>query len=113
MSDTPPQFGTPGAGDPTFMQTLTNIVLSGCSMNSGVFTLMGKGVPTFEMRGPTQVIIMVDDGTYEIDVSYLGPPEKLTNPMNVPGFPPPPAPPPVSVPAMPPGPPDAPSKMSG
>jgi hypothetical protein len=61
------------AEDPTLVTTLVNMIMSGCQMNSGVFTLMGKGTPQFE-AGVTDLTIVLNDGTYVIGVSYQGPP---------------------------------------
>ena len=60
------------AEDPTLVQTLVNMVVSGCQMNASVFTLMGKGTPTFEPT-ETDLSIVLSDGTYTISVTYTGP----------------------------------------
>jgi len=88
-------------GDPTFITTLVNVILSGCSMNASTFGLMGKADPQFQVDGDV-VQIQVPEGIYTVTVAYAGP-GKLAKPMAVPGFPPPPAPPMVA--------PDTPSAM--
>jgi hypothetical protein len=61
------------AEDPTLTQTLVNMIVSGCQMNAGVFTLMGKGMPQFA-AADNSVLISLDDGMYTISVTYAGPP---------------------------------------
>lgn len=61
------------AEDPTLVQTLVNMIVAGCQMNANVFTLMGKGTPEFD-PSPTDLKIVLSDGTYTISVAYTGPP---------------------------------------
>jgi len=92
---------SPPSGDATFITTLVNVILSGCSMNASTFALMGKADPQFQVDGNV-VQIQVPEGIYTVTVAYAGP-GTLAKPMAVPGFPPPPAPPmaaPDTPPAM-------------
>jgi hypothetical protein len=90
----------PAVADPTFITSMVNMVLRGCTMSADVFEIMGKGSPLFEVSGDA-VKMQLPEGVYEIKVAYLGA-EALKHPRAVPGFTPPPAPAPPPEPEPPP-----------